>query len=54
MSLAQYVESLLVGIDLERFDFLVPLISGILIVLCIGITFRALLSVFNTLFTIRK
>ena len=50
MSIAQFIESLLVGVDLERFDYLVPLLSGVLIVTSIGLTYRALLAVFNTFF----
>lgn len=50
MTVSQYVEYLLQGVDLERFDYLVPLISGLLIVTAIGITYRALLAVFNTFF----
>lgn len=48
MSLYDYYTSLLVGVDLERFDFLVPTLVGITIVLCVGLTLKALLSIFNT------
>lgn len=48
--LYDYVVSLLEGIDLERFDYLAPMIVSIIIVLCLGVTFRALLTIFNTFF----
>lgn len=51
--LYQYVISLLDGIDLERYDFLAPMIVSIIIVLCLGVTFRSLLTIFNTFFNRR-
>lgn len=45
-----YVVSLLEGIDLEKFDYLAPMIVSLLIVLCLGVTFRSLLTIFNTFF----
>lgn len=50
MTLYAYVVSLLDGVDLVKYDFLVPLIMGIIIVLCLGVTFRALLTIFNSFF----
>lgn len=46
----EYIVSLLDGVDLERFDFLPALILSILILLCFGVFFRALLSIFNVFF----
>lgn len=48
--LYSYVLSLLEGIDLDRYGYLPVLIVGIIIVLCLGVTFRALLTIFNTFF----
>lgn len=48
--LYSYVVSLLEGVNLEQFDFLPALIVGIIIVLCLGVTFRALLTIFNSFF----
>lgn len=51
MNLYSYVVSLLDGVDLDKFDFLVPLIMCIIIVLSLGVTFRALLTIFNKFFS---
>ena len=48
--LYEYVVSLLEGIDLDRFYYLPPMIVSSIIVLCLGVTFRALLTIFNTFF----
>lgn len=50
MSLYDFVVELLAGIDLERFDFLPALIISLIIILCLGVTFRALLTIFNIFF----
>lgn len=46
-----YIVTLLDGVDLERFDFLPALIMSYLIILCLGVLFRALLTFFNIFFT---
>lgn len=50
MTLYSYVVSLFEGVDLDRYDFLVPLIMTIIIVLSLGVTYRALLTIFNSFF----
>lgn len=48
--LSDFVVSMLDGIDLEQYGFLVPLICSVIIILCLGVTFRALLTIFNIFF----
>ena len=50
MTLYEYVVYLLAGVDLEKFDFIVPMIISFIIVLSIGVTFRSLLTIFNQFF----
>lgn len=45
-----YIVSLLQGVDLEAYPFLPALILGILILLCFGLFFRAVLTMFNIFF----
>ena len=45
-----FVVSLLEGVDLERFDFLPALIISVIIILCLGVFFRAFLTIFNLFF----
>lgn len=46
----EYVVSLLEGIDLVKYDFLPALIMTVIIILCLGVTFRSLLTIFNSFF----
>lgn len=48
--LVDFVTSMLDGIDLDTYDFLVPIICTVIIILCLGVTFRALLTIFNLFF----
>lgn len=48
--LYDFVVSLLDGIDLVKYDYLVPLICSDIIILCLGVTFRSLLTIFNIFF----
>lgn len=50
MSLYAYVIMLLDGVDLEKYDFLPALIISVIIILCLGVTFRSLLTIFNSFF----
>lgn len=49
MSIYDFVVEMLYGVDLERFDFLPALIVSVIIILCIGVTFRTLITIFNNL-----
>lgn len=49
MRLYDFVVEMLDGVDLERFDFLPALIVSVIIILCIGVTFRTLITIFNNL-----
>lgn len=51
MSMYDYVCSLLEGVDLNRFSLLPAFIIAFIIILCIGVLFRALMSIFNVFFT---
>ncbi len=48
--LVEFVTSMLDGIDLVKYDFIVPIICSVIIILCLGVTFRALLTIFNIFF----
>lgn len=48
--LTDFVIEMLDGVDLVKYDFLVPLISSVIIILCLGVTFRSLLTIFNIFF----
>lgn len=50
MNLYDFVVGLLDGVDLQRFDFLPALIVSVLIILCLVVTFRTLLTIFNHFF----
>lgn len=54
MSLYDYFSSLLVGVDLERFDFIVPLLCGTTIAMCVGVVLRAFMAMFDSLFLGRR
>lgn len=46
-----YILHLLEGVDLVKYEFLPALLLGVLIVVCFGVFFRALLTLFNIFFT---
>lgn len=46
-----FIISLLQGVDLVEYDFLPALLISVLIVLCLGVFFRAFLTLFNLFFT---
>ncbi len=50
MTLYEFIVSLLIGIDLEKYDFLPALIVSAVIILCLGATFKALLTIFIKFF----
>lgn len=50
MTLYDFVIGLLGGIDLEKYDFLPALIVSVIIILCLGATFKALLTIFIKFF----
>lgn len=45
-----YIVTLLHGVDLDMYDFLPALILAVLILLCFGLFFRAILTIFNIFF----
>ena len=49
MRIYDFVVEMLDGVDLDRFDFLPALIVSVIIILCIGVTFRALFTIFTNL-----
>ena len=51
--LYDYVVELLQGLDLEKYDYLVPVIMGFLVILSLGVTFKALILIFNSFFSRR-
>ena len=50
LNLYDFVLGLLVGVDLEKYDFLPALIVSAIIILCLGATFKALLTIFIKFF----
>lgn len=48
--LTDFVIQMLEGVDLVKYDFLVPLISSVILILCLGVAFRSLLTIFNIFF----
>lgn len=50
MTLYEFIVDLLIGVDLEKYDFLPALIVSAVIILCLGATFKALLTIFIKFF----
>lgn len=49
MRIYDFVVEMLDGVDLERFDFLPAFIVSFIIILCVCVTFRALITIFTNL-----
>lgn len=52
--LVEFLTSLLSGVDLVRFDFLVPLLAAFIIIVSCGLLFRTMLALFDVFFTGRR
>lgn len=50
MNIYDFVCSLLDGVDLVKYDFLPVIIVSVIIILCLGVTFRALMTIFSNFF----
>jgi len=54
MTLVDFVIACLEGLDLERFDLLVPFITSFIIILIAGLSVRALMGIFDIFFSKSK
>lgn len=48
--LTEFVTQMLDGLDLVKYDFLVPIVCCVILILSISLLFRSLITIFNTFF----